>query len=32
MKVRLTEAQYKALEKFIEETCKPKKKDIYGEV
>jgi hypothetical protein len=22
---------YKVLEKFIEETCKPKKKDIYGE-
>jgi hypothetical protein len=22
---------YKVLEKFIEEFCKPKKKDIYGE-
>ena len=22
---------YKVLEKFIEDTCKPKKKDIYGE-
>jgi hypothetical protein len=22
---------YKVLEKFIEETCKPKKRDIYGE-
>ena len=22
---------YKVLEKFIEEYCKPKKKDIYGE-
>jgi hypothetical protein len=22
---------YKVLEKFIEETCKPKKKDIYGD-
>lgn len=22
---------YKVLEKFIEETCKPKNKDIYGD-
>jgi hypothetical protein len=22
---------YKVLERFVEETCKPKKRDIYGE-
>jgi hypothetical protein len=22
---------YKVIQKFIEDTCKPKKKDIYGE-